>query len=115
MPLALQNESPPLRTETDGVVRIGRTRVTLESVVALFDQGAGAEEIALRFDALSLAEIYGVLAYYLKHPSEVRQYVETQQAASARARDAFVDRAATSRLRARAVKLGGHRDAPAAG
>jgi uncharacterized protein (DUF433 family) len=115
IPLALQNESPPLRTDTDGVVRIGRTRVTFESVIALFDQGAGTEEIALRFDALSLAEIYGVLAYYLKHPSEVRQYIEAQQAASARARDTFVDRAAASRLRARVVKLRGRDDAPAAG
>jgi uncharacterized protein (DUF433 family) len=115
VPFALQNDSPPLRTDTDGVVRIGGTRVTLESVVALFDQGAGAEEIALRFDALSLAEIYGVLAYYLRHPSDVRQYVEAQQAASARARDAFVDRSAASRIRARAAKLRGQGDAPAAG
>lgn len=115
MPLPLHTERPPLRPDTDGVVRVGRTRVTLESVVALFDQGAGAEEIALRFDALSLAEIYGVLAYYLKRPSEVRQYVEAQQAASAGARDAFVDRAAASRIRARAAKLRGQGDASSAG
>jgi hypothetical protein len=32
MPLPFQTDRPPLRTDADGVVRIRRTRVTLEAV-----------------------------------------------------------------------------------
>lgn len=47
---------PPLRTDADGVVRIGGTRVPLETVVSAFDRGA-AEEIVLRFPTLQLSDV----------------------------------------------------------
>lgn len=50
-PLTLDQEAPPLHQDASGVIRVGGTRVTLESIVALFDQGASAEEIGLRYDA----------------------------------------------------------------
>ena len=43
-PLTLESEVPPLHSDASGVIRVGRTRVTLESIVALFDQGASAED-----------------------------------------------------------------------
>jgi hypothetical protein len=35
MQLALQSETPPLSEDRYGVIRIGKTRVTLESVISL--------------------------------------------------------------------------------
>ena len=48
------SEYPPLSEEAEGVIRVGGTRVTLQSVVGLFEPGAVAAEIALRFDVLDL-------------------------------------------------------------
>ncbi len=76
MQLALETEIPPLREDRHGVIRIGGTRVTLESIVSLFEQGATAEEIAMRLDALDLHEVYATLSYYLGHRREVQKYLE---------------------------------------
>ncbi len=38
-------EVVPLTSDADGVIRIGATRVTLDTVVAAFLDGATAEEI----------------------------------------------------------------------
>ncbi|WP_248277558.1 hypothetical protein [Brasilonema sp. UFV-L1] len=45
MALSIKPEPAPLKTNVDGVVRVGKTRVTLDTVVAVFKQGATAEEI----------------------------------------------------------------------
>jgi uncharacterized protein (DUF433 family) len=86
MQIALRSEPPPLEEDGHGVIRVGGTRVTLQSVVALFEQGASAEEIALRFDALDLHTVYATLSYYLGHRHELRAYFDTQREGSARAR-----------------------------
>jgi hypothetical protein len=39
-------ERVPIHTDGDGVVRVAGTRVTLDTIVAAFDAGATAEEIA---------------------------------------------------------------------
>jgi hypothetical protein len=49
---------PPLRTDADGIVRIGGIRVPLETVVSAFDRGAAAEEIVMRFPTLDLSDVY---------------------------------------------------------
>src|SRR5438270_1872005 len=53
----------------------GGTRVTLDTVVGTFLEGATAEEIALRYDSLHLRDIYAVIAYYLSHREEVDAYL----------------------------------------
>jgi uncharacterized protein (DUF433 family) len=45
MTLVVAAETAPLETNADGVVRVGKTRVTLDTVVAVFKQGATAEKI----------------------------------------------------------------------
>ena len=52
MVLAIAAEPAPLKITADNVVRIGNTRVTLDTVVAVFKQGATAEEIAYRYPSL---------------------------------------------------------------
>ena len=43
--LFITTEPIPLETDADGVVRVGGTRVTLDTIVAAFTKGATAEEI----------------------------------------------------------------------
>ena len=69
----------PLRRDDDGTLRVGRTRVTLETVVAVFNRGATPEEIVQRFPTLDLADVYAVAAYYLHNRGEVDAYLQQQQ------------------------------------
>ena len=69
----------PLRHDLGGVIRVGQTRVTLETVVAVFEAGASPEEIVERFDTLQLADVYAVIAYYLRHRNEVRVYRQERE------------------------------------
>lgn len=66
----------------DGTIRVGKTRVSLESIVHQFSIGATAEEIAQKFPALKLAEVYGVIAYFLSNHEQVAEYVLAQEAES---------------------------------
>ena len=65
-----------------GVWRIAGTRVSLESVIYSFLDGATPEEICQDFSSLSLAQVYGAIAYYLKHREKVDAYLKTQQQAA---------------------------------
>lgn len=75
-------ETISLTKTEDGTIRVGKTRVALESVVHHFSLGATAEEIAQKFPALTLAEIYGVISYFLSNTEEVVKYVLQQEAES---------------------------------
>lgn len=70
----------PLETDSNGVVRVGKTRVTLDTVVAAFCQGATAEEIAHQYPSLDLADVYQIIGYYLRRPTEVEQYLRERKA-----------------------------------
>lgn len=73
--LNLKEMIVPLRTEPDGTVRIGQTRVTLDSIVTLYREGCTAEEIVEQFDCLSLADVHGAIAYLLTHQADVDRYM----------------------------------------
>src|SRR5919198_1152235 len=79
MTLKLAADSLPLRLDQDGTVRVGCTRVTLDSVIADFEQGATPEQIASDFPSLQLADIYTVIGYYLSHRSDVEAYLREQE------------------------------------
>ena len=64
-------EHVPITTDSDGVMRVGGTRVTLDTVIGAFRDGATAEEISHQYPSLSLADIYAVIAYYLRRRAEV--------------------------------------------
>ena len=46
-------ERVPIHTDADDVVRVAGTRVTLDTIVAAFDTGATAEEIAQQYSSVS--------------------------------------------------------------
>lgn len=70
----------PLRIDDDGVVRVGPTRVTLDTVIHAYRQGSIAEEIVEQYPSLDLAEVHGAIAYYLMHRAEVDEYLRTNDA-----------------------------------
>jgi len=58
----LSPEPPPLAADAQGVLRVGGTRVTFETVVGAFLDGATAEEIAEQYPVLPLAHVYALPA-----------------------------------------------------
>lgn len=70
----------PIQVDTAGVIRIGGTRVALDTVVGAFKDGATAEEIVDQYPSLDLADIYSVIAYYLRHADEVENYLLQRKA-----------------------------------
>ena len=79
MTLSTTTELMPLQIDTDGVMRVGGTRVTLDTVIAIFEQGATAEEIVQRFPTLDLADVYFAIGYYLRHRAEIDNYLAQRQ------------------------------------
>ena len=73
--LDLREEPAPLAVDPDGVVRVGGTRVTFDTVVLAFREGFGAEEIAQQYPSLTLADVYSVIGYYLRHRPDADAYL----------------------------------------
>jgi hypothetical protein len=46
-------------------MRVSKTRVPLDTIIAAFSEGATAEEIAYQYPVVPLADIYAVIGYYL--------------------------------------------------
>ena len=69
-----------VRVDQHGVMRVGNTRVMLESVIFPFLRGDSPESIRGQYPALSLEEVYGAITYYLRHRDEVEKYLSKQEA-----------------------------------
>ena len=79
MALLIESESIPLEIDANGVIRVGGTRITLDTIVAAFGQGATAEEITYQYPSLHLADFYAVIAYYLRRRAAVESYLQHRQ------------------------------------
>lgn len=79
MSLVVSAEPVPLATDQDGVVRVGGTRVTLDTVVAAYREGLTPEEIVQQYPSLRLNELYSVIGYFLNHTEEVDSYLRERQ------------------------------------
>lgn len=86
MTMVVAAEIPPLSADASGVFRVGSSRVTLDSIVNAFCDGATAEEIAEQYPAISLGQVYAAIAYYLAHTAEVDGYLSTREQRSAEVR-----------------------------
>ena len=78
MSIRLHAEAPPLR-EADGALRVGRTGVTLETVLWAFQEGVTPEGVVDQFPSLALADVYDVIAYYLHHRDEIDTYLSQRE------------------------------------
>jgi len=75
MNLVIQAPPVPLEIKEDGVVRVTGSRVTLDTVVGAFNEGASAEEIVEQYPSLALTDVYAVLNYYLHEKQTVDVYL----------------------------------------
>lgn len=91
----------PLRVDKHGVMRIGQTRVRLDTAITAWQQGESPEQIVENFDALDLADVYAVIGYYLKHRAEVDEYIGRNQQEGARLRLEHEQHFSSAGIRAR--------------
>jgi len=84
----LHLDAPPLRLDQGGAVRIGNSRVTLDLVVAQYENGMTPEDMVRAYDSLNLADVHATIAYYLRHRDQVRTYLNqrNKEAESLRAK-----------------------------
>jgi uncharacterized protein (DUF433 family) len=76
MNLILEAIPVPLKDDGHGGLRVSQTRVSLESVWHLYQQGAGPAQIVQAFDTLQPADVCAVLAWALHHREEVDAYLK---------------------------------------
>lgn len=79
MSLQVAAEPVPLIRDADGVLRVGSSRVTLDTVVAAFRDGMTPEGIVEQYPSLRLGEVYSVIGYVLNHTDEVENYLRDRQ------------------------------------
>jgi len=110
MTMVVAAETPPLVAGAADVFHVGKTRVTLDTVVGAFQDGATAEEIATQYPTLSLGQVYAVITYYLAHIAEVNDYLQARKQQSAEVRQAnerlFNPAGIRARLSARQAEQG---------
>jgi len=90
---------------------IAGTRVSLDSVVHAYWEGYSPETIAQSFSALSLEQVYGAIAYYLRHREAVDASIQKAEARGEALRQelrrqdpAFYDRLARAKEQNQAAK-----------
>ncbi len=94
-------EPIPLHTDTDGVIRVAGTRITLDTIIGAYLKGETPEQIAQDYSAVDLASIYAVITYYLRHREEVEAYLEKRHSAAEAVRRKFKGLFPTDGLRER--------------
>lgn len=79
----VETQDVALTITADGSIKIAGSRASLDSVIYHYRNGATAEEIALRFPGLRLADIHSCIAYCLNHQEEIDRYLADRGQAAA--------------------------------
>lgn len=101
MTASLPADNLPLELHSDGVIRVGGTRVTLDSIMAAFHDGASAEQIAECYPAVPLGDIYEAIGYALRHASEIESYFAWRESQAETVKNENIGRFPQDGLRAR--------------
>ncbi len=101
MSLVIEAPPVPLRADAAGVLRVGKTRVPLDTVVYTFNQGASPEEIVMSHPTLALTDVYAVVNYYVHNRDEVDRYISEREAEAERMREENEKRFPQEGIRAR--------------
>ena len=91
----------PLKMDRDGVIRVSKTRVTLDTIVTAFLEGLTAEEIAVQYPVVPLADVYSVVGYYLHQKKKVDAYLNRREELAQKNRQQNEARFSTSNIRER--------------
>jgi uncharacterized protein (DUF433 family) len=75
MSVVVSTSEIKLTKTEEGVIRVGNSRVSLDTVIFAFSQGATPEQIVEGYDSLDLSEVYAVISYYLQNRKEVEEYL----------------------------------------
>lgn len=92
---------PPLNWDEAGGIRIGSTRVTLDSLLAAYHNGLTPEEIAIQYSVLSIEDIYSTIAYYLNYRQEIDCYLAQRQQKAQQFRQGLTEKYNLGNLRER--------------
>jgi uncharacterized protein (DUF433 family) len=60
--------------QRNGGYYVAGTRVSLDSIVECFNQGLSPEAILGEFETLSLAQVFGAIAFYLENQPAIDAY-----------------------------------------
>lgn len=101
----------PLREDAHGVVRVVGSRVTLDSIVAVFDRGATPEEVVQSFPSLGLGDVYAVLAWVVSRRAEVDEYLARRATEEQEARQNAERRSPSASLREKLLSRRGSQPA----
>ena len=77
--LVIETQPVPLIVDEQGEARVNGTRVTLETIISAFLEGDTAEEIAVQYPSVPLADIYAVISFYLNNQEQVDEYLAEQR------------------------------------
>jgi uncharacterized protein (DUF433 family) len=61
--------------QREGVYYVPGTRISLDSIVYAFREGCSPENIREDFEGLTLAHVYGAIAFYLDHQTDIDGYL----------------------------------------
>ncbi len=90
--MAIEIDSPPLHQDQFGVVRVAETRLTLNTLLAVYNRCATVEDLHESSPFADLADLHAVIAYYLRHRKQVDEYLKAnKQTAELRRRAAEPD------------------------
>lgn len=76
---AVEPEPVPLARDFAGRLMVTGTRAPMDTLVTAFKRGDSPETIHECYDTVPLADVYLVLAYYLRHKTEVEVYLTGQE------------------------------------
>lgn len=99
MTLSILAQRMPLERDKTRIIRVVGSRVTLDTIVASFEQGLTPEEIVMHYPTLKLADIYSIVGYYLHNRTEVDKYLAEQRAKAAVIRQKIEERSNISEIR----------------
>jgi uncharacterized protein (DUF433 family) len=76
---AIEPEPVPLVRDQAGRLMVPGTRISLDVLVADFKRGKTPEAVHDSYETVSLADVYAIFAYYLRHRAEVETYLAEQE------------------------------------
>lgn len=102
--MALEQDPLPLTKDAGGVIRVGGTRVSLDSILVEYLNGASPEQIFDSFPSVSLADIHATIAYFLRHRETIEAYLAEQRIEADKIEREMRRRFPTAELRERLLR-----------
>ncbi|MGH3496280.1 MAG: DUF433 domain-containing protein [Nocardioidaceae bacterium] len=76
---SIEPEPVPLVRDQAGRLMVHGTRISLDVLVAAFKRGKTPEVIHDSYETVSLADVYAIFTFYLRHRAEVEAYLAEQE------------------------------------